>query len=186
VACIAVALKTHAPQSNGKGFGAISENLKLRALYPSLALLRANSCEPWVWSCRMMGASANDVRCVNGLPEDAVREIEQIHSRWIEFEIAGEDHSLMALCALDIELWAPDAKPLLGCAAVSAWMARATTRIHSVEITERRIRGSNEIAYLTTNYKTTSSLRESSTPDKPLEAICGYCESRPVGGLSLS
>jgi len=38
------------------------------------------------------------------LTEDAVREIEQIHSSWIEFEVAGEGHSLMTLCADDIEL----------------------------------------------------------------------------------
>jgi ketosteroid isomerase-like protein len=101
---------------------------------------------------------------MNRLPEDAVREIEQIHSRWIEFEVAGKNHSLMALCADDIELWPPDAQPLLGRAAVSAWMVHGTTRIHSIEITERRIRGSNEIAYLTANYKTTFSLKEDSTP----------------------
>src|SRR5260370_28234407 len=101
-----------------------------------------------------MAASANDIQHMNGLPEDAVREIEQIHSRWIEFEVAGDNHSLMALCADDIELWPPDAQPLLGRAAVSAWMVRWATRIHGIEITERRIRGSNEIAYLTANYKT--------------------------------
>ena len=116
----------------------------------------------------LMGASANDVQLMNGLPEDAVREIEQIHSRWIEFEVAGEDHSLMALCADDIELWPPDAQPLLGRAAVSAWMARGKTRIHRIEIIERRIRGSNEIAYLTANYRTTFSLREGSTPRQAL------------------
>ena len=41
---------------------------------------------------------------------------------------------------------------------------RATTRIHYVEITDRRIRGSNEIAYLTASYKTTFSSAEDSTP----------------------
>ena len=35
------------------------------------------------------------------LTEDAVREIEQIHSSWIEFEVAGEGHRLMTLCADD-------------------------------------------------------------------------------------
>ena len=101
---------------------------------------------------------------MNGLPEDAVREIEQIHSRWIEFEVAREGHSLMVLCADDIELWPPDAQPVLGRAAVSAWIVRGATRIHSIEITERRIRGSNEIAYLTANYKAAFSLRDDSTP----------------------
>jgi ketosteroid isomerase-like protein len=111
-----------------------------------------------------MGASANNVERMSGLTEDAVREIEQIHSRWIEFEVAGKNHGLVAMCADDIELLPPDAQPVLGRAAVSAWMVRGTTRIQRIEITERRIRGSNEIAYLTANYKTTFSLREDSTP----------------------
>jgi hypothetical protein len=75
-----------------------------------------------------MGGSANDVQLMNALPEDAVQQIEQIHSRWIEFEAAGEVHSLMALGADEIELWLPDAQPLLGRAAVSAWMALGTTK----------------------------------------------------------
>ena len=47
---------------------------------------------------RLTGASAIHVRGMDKLTVDAVREIEQIHSSWIEFEVAGEDHSLMALC----------------------------------------------------------------------------------------
>jgi len=88
------------------------------------------------------------------LTEADVWKIEQIHSNWIEFEVAGEDDSLLALCADDIELWPPNAQPLLGRTAVSAQMAHGTTRIHSIEVTDRRIRGSNEIAYLTASYKT--------------------------------
>jgi ketosteroid isomerase-like protein len=98
------------------------------------------------------------------LTKDALRKIEQIHSSWIEFEVAGQHDSLMALCADDIELWPHDAQPLLGRAAVSAQIAHGTTRIHSIEITNRRIRGSNEIAYLTASYKTTFSSAKDSTP----------------------
>ena len=97
------------------------------------------------------------------LTEDTVREIEQIHSSWIEFEVAGEGHRLMTLCADDIELLPPDAQPVLGRAAVSARLAHGNTRIHDIEITNRLIRGSNGIAYLTANYKTTFSLPEDST-----------------------
>jgi ketosteroid isomerase-like protein len=97
------------------------------------------------------------------LTKDALREIERIHSNWIEYKVAGDIRSLMALCADDIELWLPDAQPLLGRAAVSAQMAREKTTIHSVEITDRRIRGSNEIAYLTASYRTTFSSAEDST-----------------------
>src|ERR1035441_8631483 len=83
-------------------------------------------------------------------------------------EVAGQGHSLMALCADDIEFWPPDAHPLLGRAALSAQMAHGTTRIHCIEITDRRIRGSNEIAYLTASYKTTFSSAEDSTPRQAL------------------
>ena len=114
-------------------------------------------------SCRVIGASAIHARCMNELTKDALREIEQIHSNWIKYEVAGDNHSLMALCADDIELWPPDAQPLCGRAAVSAQMARGTTKIHSIEITDLRIRGSNEIAYLTASYRTTFSSAEDST-----------------------
>jgi len=102
------------------------------------------------------------------LTEDTVREIEQIHWSWIEFEVAGEGHSLMTLCTDDIELLPPDAQPVLGRAAVSARLAHGNTRIHDIEITNRLIRGSNEIAYLTASYKTTFSLPEDSTPRQTL------------------
>jgi ketosteroid isomerase-like protein len=115
-----------------------------------------------------MGASAIHVRCMDELTEADVRKIEQIHSSWIEFEVAGENHSLMALCADDIELWPPDAQPLRGREAVSAQMAPGTTRIHCIEIFDRRIRGSDEIAYLTASYKTTFSSAEDSTPKQAL------------------
>ena len=108
------------------------------------------------------------VRCMDKLTEDAVQEIEQIHSSWIEFEVAGDDQSLLALCADDIELWPPDAQPVLGRAAVSAKMAHVATRIHGIEITDRRIRGSNEIAYLTASYRATFSSAEDFTPRQAL------------------
>jgi len=74
----------------------------------------------------------------------------------------------MALCADDLELWPPDARPLLGRAAVSAQMAPGTKRIHCIEIIDRRIRGSNAVAYLTASYKTTFSSAEDSTPKQAL------------------
>jgi hypothetical protein len=111
-----------------------------------------------------MGASVYPCPVNERNHEKRVRGIEQIHSTWIEFEVAGQGQSLRALCADDIELWPPDAHPLIGRAAVSAEMARAT-KIHCIEITDRRIRGSNEIAYLTASYKTTfSSAEDSTTP----------------------
>jgi ketosteroid isomerase-like protein len=105
---------------------------------------------------------------MNELTIENVRAIEHLHSKWIAFESTGEHHSLMALCADDIELWPPDARPLLGRAAVSAQLTLGATRIHSIEINDRRIRGADEIAYLTASYKTTLSSTEDSTPKHAL------------------
>jgi ketosteroid isomerase-like protein len=99
------------------------------------------------------------------LTDDNVRTIEKIHSSWIQLELAGEHHRLAELCADEIELWAPNARPVVGRAAFSALLsAREDTRVHAIEITDRRIRGSNEIAYLTARYKTTFSSSEDPTP----------------------
>ena len=103
------------------------------------------------------------IGCMDQLSENAIRDIEQIHSSWINFELAGEGQDVMVFCADDIEFWPPDARPVRGRAAVSAHLAQDATRIHGVEITDCRIRGSNEIAYLTANYKTTFSTAEDPT-----------------------
>jgi ketosteroid isomerase-like protein len=102
------------------------------------------------------------------LTEDDRRQIEQIHPSWIEFEIAGASHNLMTLCADDIEFCPPDAQPLCGRAEVAAHLALGTKRIHGIEVSGCRIRGSNEIAYLTANYKTTFSATEQSAPKQAL------------------
>ena len=109
--------------------------------HPRPSVERAGVAVRWAHLLSVVG-------CMDKLTEDAVQEIEQIHSSWIEFEIAGDDQSMLALCADDIELWPPDAQPLLGRAAVSAQMAHATTTIYSIEITHRRVRGSNELLSL--------------------------------------
>src|SRR5713226_6223918 len=130
-----------------------------------------------------MSASAIHVRCMNRLTEDDVREIQQIHSSWIEFEVAGEDRRMLALCADDIEFWPPDAQPVLGRTAVLAQLVRGTTRIHGIEISDRRIRGSDEIAYLTARYKTAFSTAEDSTPRQALGShlwILTYAHKLPL------
>jgi uncharacterized protein (TIGR02246 family) len=102
------------------------------------------------------------------LTEDDRRQIEQIHSNWIEFELAGASHKLMTLCADDIELWPPDGQPVCGRAEVAAQLAHGTKRIYTIEISGCRIRGSNEIAYLTAHYKTTFSSPEQFAPKQLL------------------
>ena len=125
---------------------------------------------------RLRASGLHDGECVcypfsggmDRLTADAIEKIERIHSRWIEFEIAGEHHRLVELCASDIELWPPDAPPVRGRSAVSEHMAQGTSKIQRVETTERRIRGSNETAYLTANYETTFSTMDDPNPRRAL------------------
>ena len=102
------------------------------------------------------------------LRADAIGKIEQIHSRWSEFEIAGEDHRLIELCASDIELWPPDAPSVRRRSAVSEYMAQGTSKTQRIEIAERRVRGSNEVAYLTANYETTFATMDDPNPRRAL------------------
>ena len=89
------------------------------------------------------------------LTEDSIEKIERIHSDWIQMEAAGEDRHLLDLCGDDIEFWPPDSPPALGRDAIIAWIRGGKDGIRSIKISNRRIRGSNEIAYLTAWYKTT-------------------------------
>ena len=132
-----------------------------------------------------MRVSAIRICCMDELTEDAVREIERIHSSWIEFEIAGENHSLMALCADDIELWPPDAQPVRGRAAVSVLLAQRGTKIHVVKITDLRIRGSNEIAYLTAGYTTSFSSAEDSAPSQAVGSHLWILQKRAGAWLVI-
>ena len=102
---------------------------------------------------------------MNGLTGNAVRQIERIHLSWIESEIAGETQRLLALCSDDIEFWPPDAPPALGRSAVSALLKR-DFKIDRIEISDRRIRGSDEFAYLTATFETTFSFPNDSAPKR--------------------
>ena len=54
------------------------------------------------------------------LTEDTIRTIERLHSAWIEYELAGNAHGLLACCAEDIELRPPDGLSVYGRDAVLA------------------------------------------------------------------
>ena len=82
-----------------------------------------------------------------GVSERGVREI----------SLPGDDQPV-------VELRPPDSEPVLGRTALLALVTRGTTRIQRIEISGRRIRGSNEIAYLTASYKTTFSPSQGSAP----------------------
>jgi ketosteroid isomerase-like protein len=88
------------------------------------------------------------------LSQESIREIERIHSNWIQIESAGENGRLLDLCADEIEFWPPDSPPAVGRKAVVDQISSGGERVESIEITDRRIRGSSDIAYLTASYKT--------------------------------
>ena len=95
---------------------------------------------------------------MNQLTKDAIQTIERLHSVWIDLEVAGEAQGLLACCAEDIELRPPDGPSVYGRDAVLAYLVEGTAQIHSIEISDRRLCGSNESVSLTANYITTFSL----------------------------
>jgi uncharacterized protein (TIGR02246 family) len=125
-----------------------------------------------------MCASAIHARYMVKLTEDDRRQIEQIHSSWIEFEIAGANENLMKLCADDVEFLPSDGQPVCGRAEVAAQFAQGTRRVQSIEISACRIRGSNEIAYLTAHYKTILFSVEQSAPKELLGSHLWILEKR--------
>jgi ketosteroid isomerase-like protein len=94
----------------------------------------------------------------------AVSDVERIHSTWIQCERARDIPGVLALCSDEIEFRPPDAPPVIGRVPVSAYLMQGNTQIHQVEISDLRIRVSNELAYLTANYSTTFSSLENMTP----------------------
>jgi ketosteroid isomerase-like protein len=88
------------------------------------------------------------------LTKDTIRTIERLHSTWIDLEVRGEAHGLLGCCAEDIELHPPDGPSVHGRDAVLAHLAEGIARIHSIEISDRRIFGSSESVSLTANYRT--------------------------------
>jgi ketosteroid isomerase-like protein len=101
---------------------------------------------------RPISASAMH-RCME-LTQESIKQIERIHSEWIQMEAAGENRRLLDLCADDIEFWPPDRPPILGRKAIVAQISIGSDQVESIEIADRSIRGSNDIAYLTASYKT--------------------------------
>jgi ketosteroid isomerase-like protein len=88
------------------------------------------------------------------LTEDTIRQIERVHSSWIQLEAAGQNTRLLDLCGDEIEFQPPDGPPIIGREAIMAWLGGGKDNIQSLEISDRRVRGTNEIAYLTASYRT--------------------------------
>jgi hypothetical protein len=87
---------------------------------------------------------------------------------------SGEPQGLLACCAEDIEVRPPDGPSVYGRDAVLAYLVEGTAQIHSIEISHRRLCGSNESVSLTANYRTTFSLAGDPAPKQ-------VGEQRPVG-----
>ena len=99
------------------------------------------------------------------LTENSVRQVERVHSSWIQIEAAGQDTGLLDLCGDDIEFRPPDSPPIIGRAAIKAWLrGGAKDKIQRIETSDLRVRGSDEIAYLTASYKTTFSAANNQKP----------------------
>lgn len=93
------------------------------------------------------------------LSAKAVRTIEQMHSAWIDEELAGNTQRLLEFCVPGIKFHPPDTAVIRGRDAVLAYLRAASVRIHRIEIAGRQLGGSGNHASLTALYNTTFSLR---------------------------
>jgi ketosteroid isomerase-like protein len=94
------------------------------------------------------------------LTEDTIRTIERLHLAWIDCELAGDPHGLLACCSEDIELRPPDGLSVFGRDAILAHITKGNADLHSIEITDRQIFGSSERVSLIAKYRTTFSVAE--------------------------
>jgi uncharacterized protein (TIGR02246 family) len=87
------------------------------------------------------------------LADQDVEAIKSIHDRWIAKELAGKSSQIVDLCTNDIQWIPPDARPVVGREAVANYLDAIKAEIKEVEITDLWIRGSDSVAYLTSNYR---------------------------------
>ena len=92
---------------------------------------------------------------MDSLTKDTIQAIERLHSAWIELEVAGEVQRLLLCCAEDIELRPPAGPSVCGREAVLAHLLEGHVQVHSIEISDLHLCGSNERVSLTADYNTT-------------------------------
>ena len=87
------------------------------------------------------------------LSERDVREIKQLHDKWIAKELADQSSQLLDLCAEEIQWIPPDAPPLQGKKAIAKYLEDSKVALQQVDVDDVFIGGSDTTAYLTSNYR---------------------------------
>jgi ketosteroid isomerase-like protein len=87
------------------------------------------------------------------LADQDVEAIKDIHDRWIAKELEGNSSQLVDFCTNDIQWILPDARPVVGKEAVANYLDAFKVEIKEAEVTDLWIRGSDSLAYLTSNYR---------------------------------
>ncbi len=96
-----------------------------------------------------------DVSTMQDFSAEAAADIVALHTAWIECELRGKVDELLKFCADDIEFWPPNAQPVRGKRAVTAYLSAPASKPVRIEISDRQIHGSATLAYLTASFRTT-------------------------------
>jgi ketosteroid isomerase-like protein len=88
------------------------------------------------------------------LVQHDIDKIQALHNLWLNLEIAGASSKLVELCVDEIQWMPPDAQPIVGKEAVLKYLNGISVQVESIDITNLSIRGSDSIAYLTSDYRT--------------------------------
>ncbi len=87
------------------------------------------------------------------LAPEHVKAIARLHQMWIDMELAGNSAGVLNLCTEDA-LWMPPDGPLLVGTAALDLLEDPDVQVRDINITNLKVRGSGNVAYLTSHYTT--------------------------------
>jgi ketosteroid isomerase-like protein len=88
------------------------------------------------------------------LLDQDVDKIKEVHNRWMELELSGENSKLVDLCTEDIQWLVPNASPIAGKEAIANYLDTNRVDVKEIDLTNLSIHGSGSLAYLTSDYRT--------------------------------
>ena len=90
---------------------------------------------------------------MTALSEEDLKNIKDLHRRWIAKELEGNESEVVDLCTADVKWLVPDAPPIVGKEEIAKYLASHHVELETLEVSDPLIEGNETIAYLTSNYR---------------------------------
>lgn len=112
------------------------------------------------------------------LSEQDLAAIQDVHDRWINAELHGNHDQVIELCTDDVNWIPPNAPPLNGKHAISAYLDNNRVILQDIQLQNIEIHGNDSVAYLMSSYHTSFSV-----PDDAHELPSGSDVKQPSSPL---